>query len=129
VSSYVTALEDGTQLPLHALEPGEPYHIGVFLVGAYQDILGDEHNLFGRVPEVHVYADDEEPGNFWIEKIISGTKVHEMLAQVQYFPNDLNRRMSEFVRRKIDRDEVKPSEGMRFLDEYLERFDDTTYAK
>jgi arginine decarboxylase len=101
----------------------------VFLVGAYQDILGDEHNLFGRVPEVHVYADDEEPGNFWIEKIISGTKVHEMLAQVQYFPNDLNRRMSEFVRRKIDRDEVKPSEGMRFLDEYLERFDDTTYAK
>jgi len=129
VASYVTALEDSTQLPLHALEPGEPYHIGVFLVGAYQDILGDEHNLFGRVPEVHVYADDEEPGNFWIEKIISGTKVHEMLAQVQYFPNDLNRRMSEFVRRKIDRDEVKPSEGMRFLDEYLERFDDTTYAK
>ncbi len=101
----------------------------MFLVGAYQDILGDEHNLFGRVPEVHVYADDEEPGNFWIEKIIQGTKVQDMLAQVQYFPNDLERRMSEFVRGKIDRDEVKPSEGMRFLEEYLERFEDTTYAE
>ena len=101
----------------------------MFLMGAYQDILGDAHNLFGRVPEAHIYADDEEPGNFWIEKIIQGTKVQDMLAQVQYFPNDLERRMSEFVRRKIDRNEVKPSEGMRFLEEYLERFDDTTYAK
>ena len=129
VASYVTALEDSAHLPLHPLKADEPYFVGVFLVGAYQDILGDEHNLFGRVPEVHVYADDEEPGNFWIEKIIPGTKVQDMLAQVQYFPNDLERRMSEFVRRKIDRDEVKPSEGMRFLEEYLERFDDTTYAK
>jgi arginine decarboxylase len=81
------------------------------------------------VSEVHVYADDEEPGNFWIEKIIAGTRVQEMLAQVQYFPNDLNRRMSDFVRRKIDGDEVKPGEGMRILEQYLERFDDTTYAQ
>jgi arginine decarboxylase len=129
VARYVTSLENTAYLPLHALRPGEPYYVGVFLVGAYQDILGDEHNLFGRVPEVHVYADEEEPGNFWIEKIIAGTPVQEMLGQVQYFPNDLNRRMSEFVRRKIDRDEVKPSEGMRILDEYLQRFGDTTYAK
>jgi arginine decarboxylase len=129
VASYVTALEDSAHLPLHPLRADEPYDLGVFLVGAYQDILGDEHNLFGRVPEVHVYADDEEPGNFWIEKIIPGTKVQDMLAQVQYFPNDLERRMSEFVRRKIDRDQVKPSEGMRFLEEYLERFDDATYAR
>ncbi len=129
VASYVTGLEEGGHLPLHPLRPDEPYHVGVFLVGAYQDILGDEHNLFGRVPEVHVYADDEEPGNFWIEKIIPGTRVQDMLAQVQYFPNDLERRMSELVRRKIDRDEVKPSEGMRFLEEYLERFNDTTYAR
>jgi arginine decarboxylase len=129
VASYVTGLEDNVHLPLHPLNAEEPYYVGVFLVGAYQDILGDEHNLFGRVPEVHVYADDEEPGNFWIEKIIPGTKVQDMLAQVQYFPNDLERRMSEFVRRKIDRDEVKPGEGMRFLEEYLERFDDTTYAR
>lgn len=129
VASYVSSLENAAYLPLHPLKPDEAYDVGVFLMGAYQDILGDEHNLFGRVSEVHVYADDEEPGNFWIEKIIAGTRVQDMLAQVQYFPNDLNRRMSEFVRRKIDKDEVKPSEGMRILEEYLERFNDTTYAK
>ena len=103
---------------MHPLKPARPYYLGVFLTGAYQDILGDAHNLFGRVTEVHVYADDEEPGNFWIEKIIPGMSVQDMLAQVQYFPNDLNRRMSEFVRRKIDSDEVRPNVGMRILNEY-----------
>jgi arginine decarboxylase len=128
VAQYVTSLENSAYLPVHALEPGEPYHVGVFLMGAYQDILGDAHNLFGRVSEVHVYADEEEPGNFWIEKIIPGIRVQDMLAQVQYFPNDLSRRMSEFVRRKIDSDEVRPNVGMRILDEYIERFNDTTYG-
>jgi arginine decarboxylase len=128
IANYVSALENTRYLPMHRLEPGRPYYVGVFLVGAYQDILGDSHNLFGRVPEAHIYADEEEPGNFWIEKILPGTLVQEMLAQVQYFPNDLNRRMSEFVRRKIDRGEVRPNVGMRILEEYNRRFRDTTYC-
>jgi arginine decarboxylase len=128
VSQYVSSLDDRSHLPLHALKKGEPYYLGIFLVGAYQDILGDAHNLFGRLPEVHVYADDEEAGNFWIEKVIPGMSVHEMLAQVQYFPNDLNRRMSEFVRHKIDADEVRPNVGMRVLNEYQKRFNETTYC-
>jgi arginine decarboxylase len=128
VSEYVSSLEDRSHLPLHALRKGEPYYLGIFLVGAYQDILGDAHNLFGRLPEVHVYADDEELGNFWIEKVIPGMSVHEMLAQVQYFPNDLNRRMSELVRSKIDSDEVRPNVGMRILNDYQKRFNETTYC-
>jgi arginine decarboxylase len=128
VAEYVSSLEDRSHLPLHVLKKGEPYYLGIFLVGAYQDILGDAHNLFGRLPEVHVYADDEEPGNFWIEKVIPGMSVHEMLAQVQYFPNDLNRRMSELVRHKIDTDEVRPNVGMRILNEYQKRFNETTYC-
>jgi arginine decarboxylase len=128
VSEYVSSLEDRSQLPLHVLKKGEPYYLGIFLLGAYQDILGDAHNLFGRLPEIHVYADDEEAGNFWIEKVIPGMSVHEMLAQVQYFPNDLNRRMSELVRRKIDTDEVRPNVGMRVLNEYQKRFNETTYC-
>jgi arginine decarboxylase len=129
VAEYVSSREDSRHLPLHALTPGEPYHVGVFLMGAYQDILGDAHNLFGRVPEVHVYADDEEPGNFWIEKILPGIRVQEMLAQVQYFPNDLDRRMSELVRRRIDRDEMKPGEAMRILEQYSACLKESTYAK
>ena len=47
-------------LPLHKIIPGELYYLGVFLVGAYQDIMGDIHNLFGRVNEVHVFLDEDE---------------------------------------------------------------------
>ncbi len=128
VSRYVTALENPSYLPVHTVSRGETYHVGAFLMGAYQDILGDAHNLFGRVTEVHVYADEEEPGNFWIEKIIPGIRVQDMLAQVQYFPNDLDRRMSEFVRSRIDSNAVRPNVGMRILDEYKERLNDTTYC-
>jgi arginine decarboxylase len=127
VAHYISALDDSKHLPLHALN-GQPYYIGIFLVGAYQDILGDSHNLFGRLPEVHVYADDEEDGNFWIEKTIPGMTVHEMLAQVQYFPNDLNRRMSELVKKKIDSDAIRPNVGMKILNQYSRRFNDTTYC-
>ena len=127
VAHYISALNDAKHLPLHALNEA-PYYLGIFLVGAYQDILGDSHNLFGRLPEVHVYADDEEEGNFWIEKTIPGMTVHEMLAQVQYFPNDLNRRMSELVKRKIDADAVRPNVGMKILNQYSRRFNETTYC-
>jgi arginine decarboxylase len=125
---YVSSLDDNTHLPLHTFAKGDRYYLGIFLVGAYQDILGDAHNLFGRLPEVHVYADAEEAGNFWIEKVIPGMTVNEMLAQVQYFPNDLNRRMSELVRRKIDADEVRPNVGMRILNDYKKRFSENTYC-
>jgi arginine decarboxylase len=128
VSHYISALDDKTFLPVHALAADTPYYLGIFLVGAYQDIMGDTHNLFGRVPEVHVYADAEEPDNFWIEKVIPGMAVHEMLAQVQYFPNDLNRRMSELVRRKIDAGTVRPGVGMQILDQYISCFNESTYC-
>jgi arginine decarboxylase len=128
ISHYISSLDDKSFLPVHGLKPDEPYYIGIFLVGAYQDIMGDTHNLFGRVPEVHVYADAEEPGNFWIEKVIPGMTVHEMLAQVQYFPNDLNRRMSELVRRKIDAGQVRPGVGMQILDQYTACFAESTYC-
>src|SRR5690606_33898067 len=86
VRHYVSS-RDNRYLPLHKLDLSQPYFLGFFLMGANEDIVGDAHNLFGRVAEAHVYADAEEPGNFWIEKIIPGTAVQDMLAQVQYFPN------------------------------------------
>jgi arginine decarboxylase len=89
VSSYVKAGGVSEWLPLHGITPGEAYYLGFFLVGAYQEILGDSHNLFGRVSEVHVYASEDEPQNFFIEQMIGGISVQDMLAQVQYFPNEL----------------------------------------
>ena len=127
VSHYVSS-RDNRFLPLHTPVASEPYYLGFFLMGAYEDIVGDAHNLFGRVSEAHVYADAEEPGNFWIEKIIHGTAVQDMLAQVQYFPNDLHRRMSELVRAKIQANVVRPTQGMEILDQYMACFPQTTYC-
>ena len=84
-------------------------------MGAYQDIMGDAHNLFGRVSEAHIYGDAEEDGNFWIEKVIPGAKVQDMLAQVQYFPNDLQRRMQDQVKAKIDSGQYVRNAAWKFL--------------
>ncbi len=127
VAQYARGGGTSEWLPLHRFTPGEPYYLGFFLVGAYQEILGDSHNLFGRVSEVHVYASAEEPGNFFIEKVIGGITVQDMLAQVQYFPNELNKRMADLVKDKIEAGVVKPNEGMRILNQYTRRFEETTY--
>ena len=119
--------EQRRYLDVHALRDGEPYYLGFFLMGAYQDIMGDAHNLFGRVSEVHVYADDEEEDGFWIEKIIPGSQVQDMLAQVQYFPNDLQRRMSDIVRRKVQAKRLRAREGVEILDQYRAFFSASPY--
>src|SRR5207344_719234 len=113
---------DKTFLPVHALQPDQPYYIGIFLVGAYQDIMGDSHNLFGRVPEVHVYADAEEPDGYYVEKVIPGTAVQDMLALVQYFPNDLHRRMNEQIRQQIESGKLRAKVGMEMLERYMRCF-------
>ena len=127
ITQYVSANDEKNFLELHPLEPGQPYWLGFFLMGAYQDIMGDAHNLFGRVAEAHVFGDAEEDGNFWIEKVIPGAKVQDMLAQVQYFPNDLLRRMQDQVKKKIDAGEIRPKRGMEILDQYRACFEEETY--
>lgn len=127
ISEYVSSNEDKTFLELHPIRRGEPYYLGFFMMGAYQDIMGDAHNLFGRVSEVHVYADQEEEGNFWIEKTIPGIKVQDMLAQVQYFPNDLQRRMNELVKAKIESGDIRPKRGMQIVEQYVACFQQETY--
>jgi arginine decarboxylase len=128
VSHYVSSKQDNRYLPLHATASEQAYLLGFFLMGAYEDIVGDSHNLFGRVSEAHVYADAEEPEGFWIEKVIPGTAVRDMLAQVQYFPNDLHRRMNELIRARIRDGVVRPSQGMRILDQYMACFAGNTYC-
>lgn len=128
IDQYVSSHINKSWLPLHDFRQGEAYYLGIFLVGAYQEILGDAHNLLGRVGEAHVYASADEPGNFWIEETIKAISIKEMLSTVQYFPSDLDRRMTELIRRKIEAGVVKPAEGMRILNNYTKRLEDTTYC-
>src|SRR5436190_5188779 len=127
VDRFVSPLGTKNALELHRLNEGESYYLGFFLMGAYQDILGDIHNLFGRVTEVHVYADADEPDNYFVEKVIKGTTVQEILAFVQYFPNDLQRRMEQLIQQKVKEGLIRPNVGVQLLDQYSKAFHEYTY--
>ncbi len=127
VDRFIAPAGTKNALEVHRLVEGEPYYMGFFLVGAYQDILGDIHNLFGRVTEVHVYADAEEPDNYFVEKVIKGTTVQEILAVAQYFPNDLQRRMEQLIQQKVKEGLIRPKVGVQLLDQYSKAFQEYTY--
>src|SRR5438067_1905308 len=73
VSKFIDLQDVKDTLPLHKLIPGEIYYLGVFMVGAYQDIMGDLHNLFGRVTEAHIFLDPDEESGWYIEEVIEGS--------------------------------------------------------
>jgi arginine decarboxylase len=96
-------------------------------MGAYQDIMGDLHNLFGRVNEVHVFLEPDEPTGYYIEEIIEGTTIIQALTSVQYDEKELQRQMKSQMDDAIKSDRMKPSEAMRLLDEYEKGLRDYTY--
>jgi arginine decarboxylase len=105
----------------------EPYYLGFFLMGAYQDIMGDLHNLFGRVNEVHVFLDPDEPCGYYVEEVIEGSTIIQCLSSVQYDENELKRQMKAQIDEAIKSDKMKPSEGMRLLDDYERGLKEYTY--
>src|SRR5690348_13921993 len=132
VNKFIDLRDVRDTLPLHKLNMNgngqpEPYFIGFFLMGAYQDIMGDLHNLFGRVNEVHVFLDADEAAGYYVEEIIEGTTIVQALASVQYDENELKRQMKAQMDEAIKSDRMKPSEAMRLLDDYEKGLKDYTY--
>jgi arginine decarboxylase len=127
VSKYIDLNDVRETLPLHEIKPDEPYFLGVFLTGAYQDIMGDIHNLFGRVNEVHVFLDPDEEAGFYIEEEIPGQPIGEVLAMTQWDWRDLEKRMKQQIDIAIKQDRVKPNEGMRLLQDFERGLKDQTY--
>jgi len=127
VSKYIDLNDVRETLPLHEIRDGEPYYLGIFLTGAYQDIMGDIHNLFGRVNEVHVFLDPDEDSGFYIEEEIPGNTIGEVLAMTQYDWRDLEKRMKSQIDAAIKADVLKPTEGMRLLQEFERGLKDQTY--
>jgi arginine decarboxylase len=127
VSKYIDRNDVRETLPLHELRDGSPYYLGIFLTGAYQDIMGDLHNLFGRVNEVHVFLDADEESGFYIEEEIAGNTIGEVLAMTQYDWRDLEKRMKSQIDAAIKQDILRPNEGMRLLQEFERGLKDQTY--
>jgi arginine decarboxylase len=131
VKKFIDLTDVRDTLPMHAPRPNgngpEPYYLGFFLMGAYQDIMGDLHNLFGRVNELHVFLDPDEPAGYYVEEIIEGSTIVQTLTSVQYDENELKRQMKMQIDEAIKSDRLKPSEGMRLLDDYERGLKDYTY--
>jgi arginine decarboxylase len=127
VSKFIDLKNDVRDtLPLHAIQDG-PYYLGVFLTGAYQDIMGDMHNLFGRVNEVHVFLDDDEDCGYYLEETIAGNTISEVLQLTQWHNHDLVSRLKAQIDIAIKQDKLKPTEGMRMLADYDRGLKDQTY--
>jgi arginine decarboxylase len=118
IDSFIEGDNVDETISLHPLRPGEPYYLGMFLTGAYQDIMGDMHNLFGRVNEVHVFVDDDDPEDYYIEEVIPGDTIERVLSRVQYEPSDLAKRVKQALELKIREGLVKPKEGVSLTDFY-----------
>lgn len=127
VSKFIDLQDVKETLPLHELNAHEPYYIGFFLMGAYQDIMGDLHNLFGRVNEAHVFLDEDEEDGFYIEETIEGSTIAEVLSMTQWNQSDLIRGFKKQVDAAIKSDRLKPNEGMKLLTTYERGLKHYTY--
>ena len=131
INKFIDLRDVRDTLPLHTLKQNghgaEPYHLGFFLMGAYQDIMGDLHNLFGRVNELHVFLEPDEPAGYYVEEVIEGNTIIQCLSAVQYDEKELQRQMKAQVDAAIKSDRLKPSEAMRLLDDYERGLKDYTY--
>ena len=127
IASFVDSEDERSLLRLHEIKKEESYFLGFFLMGAYQDIMGDLHNLFGRVNEVHVFLEDDEEDGFYIEDSIPGFSVNEVLKLTQYDGQMLSRKLKKQIDRATKEDLIKPREGTRILDEYLQILKSQTY--
>jgi arginine decarboxylase len=134
VDHFVDKREDKKALELHEVKelPGagagvEPYYLGVFLLGAYQEILGDLHNLLGDTHAVHISRD--AAGAWEIEEVIEGDTVEEVLAYVQYDLADMKRAMRQDIEAACRQGRITFAEGKSLLKFYDDGLEGYTYLE
>ena len=126
IANFVTNRHNSHSLPVHTLKRNEAYYLGVFLVGAYQEILGDMHNLFGDTTAVHISVKD---GKYHIDQIIDGETVEEVLEYVQYNPKKLVRQLEIWVTKSVKEGKISLEEGKEFLSTYRSGLYGYTYLE
>ena len=126
IDMFVRGGEISRTLPLHPLKKEEPYYMGVYLVGAYQEILGDLHNLFGDTNAVHIVCDGD---SYLIDKIIDGESVEDVLDYVNYSDKVLVRTMENWVTRSVKEGKITSQEGKEFLNIYRSGLYGYTYIE
>ena len=123
INAYVDRQSIETTMPLHAISPGEPYLIGIFLVGAYQEILGDMHNLFGDTHSVNIELDGD--GGYRLIQPMRGDRVDDLLRYVHIQPEELERA----YRKKLIEAEIPPEQRKLFESELIAGLSGYTYLE
>ncbi len=126
IANFATNCSISHILPVHTLKKNEPYYLGVFLVGAYQEILGDMHNLFGDTNAAHITVKD---GHYHIDQIYDGETVEEVLEYVQYNPKKLVRQLEVWVTKSVRQGKITLEEGKEFLSNYRSGLYGYTYLE
>ena len=126
IANFVTNRHLSLILPVHTIKKNDPYYLGVFLVGAYQEILGDMHNLFGDTNAVHISVKD---GKYNIDQIFDGETVEEVVSYVQYNPKKLVRQLEIWVTKSVKAGKISLEEGKEFLSNYRSGLYGYTYLE
>jgi len=126
IDNFITTTNSPHYLPVHPLKAREPYYMGVFLVGAYQEILGDLHNLFGDTNAVHVSVDEN---GYKIDQVIDGESVAEVLDYVQYSAKKMVRTVETWVTTSVKSGIITLEEGREFLSNYRSGLYGYTYLE
>lgn len=125
VDRFIDLRDVKNVLEVHPYAPGRPYYLAMFLVGAYQEILGDLHNLFGDTNAIHISMDEEH--GYRIERVIEGDSVAEVLSYVQYDKQDLVRRMRGRVEAAVRQGGINMKESALLMKRYEEGLSGYTY--
>jgi arginine decarboxylase len=126
IDNFISTRNSSHHLPVHPLRGHERYYMGVFLVGAYQEILGDLHNLFGDTNAVHVSVDEN---SYKIDQVIDGETVAEVLDYVGYNSKKLVRTVETWVTSSVKAGIISLEEGNEFLSNYRSGLYGYTYLE
>lgn len=128
INRFVSPQGTAFSLPVHSIKQGEHYYLAVFLVGAYQEILGDLHNLFGDTNAVHISVSKDHK-SYEIDQIIDGEPVADVLDYVEYSPKKLVRNLETWVSRSLKSGVITAEEGRAFLNNYRSGLYGSTYLE
>ena len=127
IDQFIDLRDVKNTLDLHQFKEGEPYYIGAFLLGAYQEILGDLHNLFGDTNAVHVSLEADGTPN--VDTVIKGDTVTEVLNYVQYSAEKLTDRVRKDVEKAVRQGRLTVAESRQFLRFYETGLEGYTYLE
>jgi arginine decarboxylase len=124
VDKFVDLHDVKQVLELHPLVEGEPYYIAFMLVGAYQEVMGNNHNLFGTPHEAHIHIDED---GYLIKKVIKGTSVGEAAERARYERSMMHEGFRRQIAQRIKHEELTEAEGAELIEYYEACFDSYTY--